>query len=322
MTPPVHLVKGGDPSLVRDAVSALVDELVGGNDRALMVDEYAGEGYEVAAVADAAQTPPFLTDRRVVVARDLHQFKADQLAPLVAYLVDPLPSTSLVLVWESGTVPKGLADAIKKSGGAQIDANPGNKAAEVKPWLKERVAAAGLHLDQGALDAVGQTLGQDLGRLGGVLAALEAVYGQGARLRAGDVQPYLGEAGGAAPWELTDAVDRGDIPKAIEVLHRMHPANHALVVTASLHNHVQRMLALDGADARTDKEAAELLSMKGSTYPAKKALEQGRRLGSQKLAQATTLLAQADIDLRGGKHGPDEVLLEVLVARLANLSRR
>jgi DNA polymerase-3 subunit delta len=91
---------------------------------------------------------------------------------------------------------------------------------------------------------------------------------------------------------------------------------------ASLHNHVQRMLALDGADARTDKEAAELLGMKGSTYPAKKALEQGRRLGSQKLAQATTLLAQADIDLRGGKNGPDEVLLEVLVARLANLSRR
>jgi DNA polymerase-3 subunit delta len=322
MTAPVHLVRGGDPSLVRDAVRALVDELVGDGDRTLMVDEHAGEGYEVGALADAAQTPPFLTERRVVVGRDLHQFKADEVAPLVTYLADPLPTTSLVLVWESGAVPKALLDAVKKSGGVQVNADPGYRAADVRSWLRERVSDSGLHLDQGAVDAIVQTLGQDMGRLGGVLDSLVAVYGPGARLLAEDVTPYLGEAGGVAPWDLTDAIDRGDIAKAIEVLHRIHPANHALVVMASLHNHVQRMLALDGAGARGEKEAAAVLGIKGSTFPAKKALEQGRRLGTEKVAQATTLLAQADVDLRGGKNGPDELLLEVLVARLANLSRR
>jgi DNA polymerase-3 subunit delta len=322
VTIPVHLVRGSDPSLVRDKVRALVDELVGEGDRALTVDEYAGEGYEVGALADAARTPPFLTDRRVVVGRDLHQFKADDVGPLVAYLADPLDSTSLVLVWESGAVPKALLDAVKKSGGAQVSADPGSRPADVRSWLADRVAESGLHLDRTALDAISQTLGQDVGRLGGVLDTLVSAYGPDARLDADDVTPYLGEAGGVAPWDLTDAIDRGDIAKAIEVLHRIHPANHALVVMASLHNHVQRMLALDGAGARSDKEAAELLGLKGSTYPAKKALDQGRRLGTQKVAQATTLLAQADVDLRGGKNGPDELLLEVLVARLANLSRR
>jgi DNA polymerase III subunit delta len=321
-TPPVHLVRGADPSLVRDKVRVLIDELVGQGDRALMVDEYAGGGYEVGALADAAQTPPFLTDRRVVVGRDLHQFKADEVGPLVEYLADPLPTTSLVLVWESGTVPKALLDAVKKGGGEQVSADPGYRAADVRKWLAERVGESGLHLDGAALDAIVQTLGQDIGRLGGVLESLVAVYGPGARLRAEDVTPYLGEAGGVAPWDLTDAIDRGEIAKAIEALHRIHRASHALVVMASLHNHVQRMLALDGAGVRSEKEAAEVLGIKGSTFPAKKALDQGRRLGTEKVMQATTLLAQADVDLRGVKNGPDELLLEVLVARLANLARR
>jgi DNA polymerase-3 subunit delta len=126
-----------------------------------------------------------------------------------------------------------------------------------------------------------------------------------------------------APWDLTDAIDAGNIPKAVEVLHRIHPGNHALVVMANLHTHFGRMLALDGADARSEADAAELLGMKGrSTFPAKKALQQGRRLGTEKVQQATVLLAQADLDLRGAKQGPDEVLLEVPVARLANLARR
>jgi DNA polymerase-3 subunit delta len=320
---PVHLLRGDDPSLVRDAVRRLVDELVGDGDRTLMVDEFAGE-YEVNALADSAQTPPFLTDRRVVVGRDLHQFKADQLTPLVTYLGDPLPSTSLVLVWESGAVPKGLLDALKKAGGEQIDTSPGRTARDQRSWFTERIAESGVHLDKAAVDAIATTLGEDVSRLAGLLDSLAATFGPGAKLSAADVAPYLGEGGGVAPWELTDAVDRGDIPTAVDRLHRLlHSGDrHALVVLATLHNHIQRMLALDGANVRSEKEAAEVLGMKGSTFPAKKALDQLRRLGGEKVARATQLLAQADVDLRGAKAWPDELVLEVLVARLAFLARR
>lgn len=51
MTALVHVVRGEDPSLVRDAVRRLVDELVGDGDRSLVVDEYAGDEYEAAALA-------------------------------------------------------------------------------------------------------------------------------------------------------------------------------------------------------------------------------------------------------------------------------
>ena len=57
---PAYLVKGDDPVVTGDAVRALVLELVGDGDAALAVEELAGDEYDVAAVVEAAQTPPFL----------------------------------------------------------------------------------------------------------------------------------------------------------------------------------------------------------------------------------------------------------------------
>ena len=96
---------------------------------------------------------------------------------------------------------------------------------------------------------------------------------------------------------------------------------HPFQVLGTLHSHFARMLRLDGADVAGEKQAAELLGLKGSTFPAKKALGQARRLGHDRIVRVVDLLAQADLDLRGGKAWPDHLVLEVLVARLATMSR-
>jgi DNA polymerase III subunit delta len=241
----------------------------------------------------------------------------------VAYLQAPLGTTDLVLVWETGRVPKSLLDALKACGGEQIDAGAGATARQQKAWFSEQLAQAAVRLDSRAATLVAEQLGEDVNRLSGLLATLTSTYGEGARLGPGEVGPYLGEAGGIAPWELTDSIDSGDVAAALDRLHRTLGGGerHPLVVMASLHGHYSRMLALDGAGARSEKDAAAILGLKGSTFPARKALDGSRRLGSQRLAQAFKLLGQADLDLRGARAWPDELVMDVLVARLANLSR-
>ncbi|HEX6420963.1 MAG TPA: DNA polymerase III subunit delta [Acidimicrobiales bacterium] len=325
---PVHLVKGDDEVLLRDTVREVVHALTVDLDPDLAVEEVGRERFappdaepSIVPLVDAAQTPPFLADRRVVVGRDLEMFtKAAQVAPLVDYLGDPLPTTSLVLVWAGGRLPKSLAEAVRACQGVQIDANPGRK---VDAWVAEQVAAAGLSLDRAATDRVVAWLGDDPQRLVGVLGTLLGTYGEGARLGRDDVEPFLGEAGGVPPWELTDALDRGDIRTALDKLQRMTAGGgrHALQIMATLHNHYARMLTLDGAPVTGEKDAAALLGLKGSTFPARKALSQARKLGHERVVRAVDLLAQADLDLRGGKAWPDELVLEVLVARLARLAR-
>lgn len=337
LTAPVYLLKGSDEVLANDAALELVHALVGDEDRSLVVDELDAErfdtddGTDIAPLVDAAQTPPFLTSRRVVVGRHLGLFGTkDAVAPLVDYLADPLPTTSLVLVWERSpkagarlpALPRSLADAVGKAGGVVVDTSVADRAR--KDWIDEHVHDAGIRLDRDAREELADRLAGDPGRLRGVLEALVSTYGAGAKLGLGDVEPYLGEAADVQPWDLTDAIDAGDIRLALERLHRMTGAGgrHPLQVMAVLHNHYARLLRLDGAPVSGEKEAAELLGIKGrSTYAAKKALEQSRRLGTDRLRDFVGLLAEADLDLRGAKAWPDGLVMEVLVARLAGRSR-
>ena len=317
----VHLITGDDESLVLTAVSELVHRLVGDGDRSLMVDEFHGDEYEMRAVVDAAQTSPFLTDSRVVVARDLGRFGADDVVPLVAYLHDPLPTTSLVLVAGGGRLAKSVTDAAKKVGAEVIATAPPTKARDRADWFDEQITSSGLRLDRQATSLLGSWLGEDAGRLQGIIDTLTSAYGKDRTLKVDDITPYIGEAGGVPPWDLTDAIDRGDTTGALRLLHRMMRAGerHPLQIMAILHAQYGKLLALDGSGARDEASAAAAMGIKPG-FPAKKALDQYRKIGGGAVSRAIAMLAQADLDLRGAKEWPEELVMEVLVARLSRLA--
>lgn len=315
----VVVLSGGDEILLAEARLALVADLVGTEDATLMVAELSGDAYEMRELVDAAQTPPFLTDRRVVVGRAMSRFGKDEQAVLVQYLADPLPTTVLVLEWDGGRVPKGIADAVTAAGGEMRATGTGRN---IGDWANQAMADAGVRPDRGGTKLVVDWLGDDAGKLVGLIKVLVATFGEGARITADDISPFLGEAGGVPPWDLTDAIDRGDIGGALDALSRMLGAGrHPLQIMATLHAHFQKILRLDGGGIRSEKEAAVILGLKGSTFPAKKALTQARKLGSGPIRESMQLLARADADLRGLVDWPDELVMEVLVARLARTAR-
>jgi DNA polymerase III subunit delta len=334
----VHLLRGNEPAVLGDAVRGLVDELVGDGDRSLMVEEVGAAQYladdeavaDITPLVNAAQTPPFLTDRRVVVAHHVALFSTkDSVAPLVEYLGAPLDSTALVLVWEKGpdqqklaAVPKSLQAAIAEAGGTVRDTSPPGQARQRGAWLADQATEAGVRLDREARTLLERSLGEDVGRVGAVLRLLGGTYGTDHTLSAAEVEPYLGEAGSVAPWDLTDAIDRGDVVVAIDCLHRLLGAGerNAVALLYTLHTHYHRMLALDGSGVTDEKSAAERLGT--APYPAKKAMAQVRRLGPDGIARAIELLADADLDVRGTTGWPPELVLEVLVARLAQGAAR
>jgi DNA polymerase-3 subunit delta len=326
----VRLLSGDDEVVLSEAVRAATAELVGDEDPGLTVDRIEGDDYEIGQAVDAARTAPFLTARRVVVVRHLGRFAADELTPLVDYLRDPLPTTGLVLVWEKapnqqgrfGKPPKKLLEAVATAGGEVADTSIGTGRAR-RQWLDERLGASSVRFEKAARDAVAEHLGDDVDRVAAVVTTVEAAYGPGAKVGADEVAPFLGQAGEVPPWELTDAIDKGDIPGALDRLHRLLRAGdmYSLQVMGILTSHFRRILALEGADVTNEKEAAAFLGVKGSTFPVRKALSRVQRLGYEGAAEAMRLLAEADVDLRGTKAWPDELVLEVLVARLARLSR-
>ena len=319
--PAAVAITGGDASLVSEEAHKVIDELAGGQDHMLVVEELRmGEETPPTAIVDACRTPPFLGDRRVVVVRDAGALDAEGAAAVLEYLGEPLDTTSLVLIEGGGKVSTKLINAVKKIGRVVAIGDLSKDGAR-RSWIDDHLAAAGVKFDRGAKDVLSEHLGEDLGRLRGLLEILETTYGTGATVSADDITPFLGEAGDVAPFALVDHLDAGDYEKALRLTRRLVGAGrHPLAIVAILHRHYGAMLRLDGMNVRSKDQAGEILKM--HPFPAGKAMAAGRRLGSERVAEAITLLADADLDMRGDSELPPEMVLEVLVARLCSRAGR
>ena len=170
----LRLVTGDDAVLLGEAVSRLIDVLVAGGDRSLVLEQLTesdlrtedGE-WDPSRLVDAARTPPFLTDRRVVVGRHLMRFPTkDEYAPLVELASDLLPTTDLVLVWERGldpkmdrskNLPKALKDAVEAAGGEILATALPTRGRAASDWLRDTVPSG---LQRGV---VGHHLGENGG---------------------------------------------------------------------------------------------------------------------------------------------------------------
>jgi DNA polymerase-3 subunit delta len=329
----VQLVTGNDPVLRDDAVSALVDELLGGDDRSLSVEEFTvpgrGESDEVegrdgvvGSVVNAASSPPFMTATRIVILRDIGNLRAADAVPLISYLEDPLPTTELILIVGGGKTPDALDKAVRAHG--TVAGPTSEKTADVLALE----LGGDVELTRDATDAIRAHVGTDAGLVPGLVATLRAVHGPDARLDVDDVTPYLGEAGSIPVWDLTNAIERGDVPGALATVRRLLTVTsprqpkpmHPLQITAMLHSHYRKLLRLDDPAVRTNEDAAAAIGGRTTPRAAGFRLRQARALGIDGLQRAFDLLAHADLDLKGARAIPEDAVIELLVARLAALT--
>jgi DNA polymerase III subunit delta len=314
----VYVFKGSDPVLVGDAVMSQMKASVGTEDRSMVLDEFDGE-YVLAAVIEAANTPPFIGDKRVVVARNVAQHKGD-LDVLIAFLETAPDDVDLLLEWGSGAISPKLATAVKKAGGIVVDPSPPAKAGDRRAWWNTQITAHEVNLDAGAATLVAEWLGEDVARWPRLADALKVAYGS-SRITSEMLGPFLGGRGDVKPWDLTDAIDAGDTRRAVITVRRLIDAGerHPLQIMAQLHSHIVRIARLDGASVESREDAETVLGVKG--FPADKALKAYRSLGTEGVRKAFELLAAADFDLRGGTGLDEQIVIDVLVARLARLAR-
>jgi DNA polymerase-3 subunit delta len=254
-----------------------------------------------------------------VVLRAIDEATLETLAPLIAALPATTDTADLI-VTSTGRLPKTLTDALSSAGVTRIDTKAPTGKRDLVVWATSQFVEAGLKVEAAAVSEVVAWLGQDRARLPSLVSVLLSTYGESRKLGADEVRPFLGEQGGVAPWDLTDAIDTGRMADALAMLRRMVRGGefHPLQVVAVLHNHYTRLLRLDGAEATAPPDVMGLIGVK-SDFQARKYLDASQRLGSRGVRAAIVLLADADRDLRGARDLDEELVLEILVARLARL---
>ena len=331
---------GDDPVLRSRGLAALLGELLDGEDATLALEEHevpgrgSGEGdgggadarlVVVEAFLNAAATPPFMTARRIVVLREIGLLAAAEVSVLLQSFDGLLPTTELVLVAGSGRTAKPLEEAVKRAGAVH-----GPDATKPTDVLARELEVADVSLRADAAKALLAHVGNDAGLIPALVDTLSSAFGPGTSLSTEQVAPYLTDSGSIPVWDLTNAIEKGDTAAALVALHLMLTVTspmqprpmHSLQVLGLLHSQYRKLLALDDPEVRTAEDAAAALGGRTSPNAARFRLRQARALGSDGLRQAFDALARADLDIKGERAIPEDVVLALLVTRLAELSAR
>ena len=129
-------------------------------------------------------------------------------------------------------------------------------------------------------------------------------------------------------WELTNAIETGDVPGALDVLHRLLHATgpqqpkpmHPLQIMGMLHDHYRRLARLDDPRSATRTPPSPRSGGRVKQYPATKALRAVARARHGGLRDAFDAPVPGRPRPQGRAAIPPEAVMEVLVARLAGLS--
>lgn len=325
---------GTDATMVYDAVHNVVASALGSLDPSLALQDFTAKdvttsGTESIAsqIIEALNTPPFLVDRRVVVVRDAQSLVADEVVPITSWMESPAPGIILVLA-VVGTKTNKLVKAAQEV----IETNVGTRASDRLAFVEKKMTEYNITLSRDVVQQVTDVVGDDVARIDSVARSLASIYGS-APLTFKHIEPYLGDAGDVAPWDLTGAIDKGDATAAIIAARRMldSKSRAGLQVVNILQRHFMQFMKLDGANVKSQDEAAEILGM---TNPksAGFALQAANRLGTDRIAMAIHWITEADLALKGAvSYGGKDLntdmdvteltVVEVLVARLAKMSQ-
>ncbi len=218
---PVVLLHGPEPFLIEEALAGLT-RVVCSDPGLLAMSREVLEAREAGAegIVRAAETLPWGTPRRLVVARGVEALGAKQAEPLVEYLRAPNPATVLALA-----VPQPLASshwlrsAVPAAAAVEIPELAGRALAG---WLRSRASAEGLELADDAAQLLVAMVGDDPAALVGEMDKAALAGGpENRRVGTAEVRAVVGEHRSHEVFELTRAVERRDGAAALLLLERL-----------------------------------------------------------------------------------------------------
>jgi DNA polymerase III delta subunit len=170
--------------------------------------------------------------------------------------------------------------------------------------------------------------GEDVGRIVPFLELLKASIGNRETIDKESLEPFLASPGDVAPWDLTDAIESGQVERSLELLRRMIDAGgkHPLLVLSVLQRRFTDLAAISSNDIRTPQQVRETLkarykSFNRPDFVLDKMLGIARKIGYHRLSRSFELLSMADRQIKGeGGLSPD-LAIELLIGKLAHLMR-
>jgi len=183
----------------------------------------------------------------IVDAQNLQVAEVDTLLGL--FELADFSSLEVVIV-SSGALNRRLGAVAKERGSTVAISKMWER--DAQSWLISEVRSRELDMDKGAIDALLQRYGTDTASMGRALDQLAEVSG---KIGAEAVLTRFKNRPDEPPWQITDAIGKGNVGEALRRLSDFLVHGHPLVYLAALETDLKRRsLALAAPDETTFKD--------------------------------------------------------------------
>lgn len=300
---PVYLIHGSEELRLDRAVRRLKERLGRVADLDFNLQVFDGETADADEVVSAANTLPFMSERRLVVVRNVERMAAGGLEALAAYAADPAEYTTLVLVATKVDRRWRLFKTVQAAGGAAEYAAP--KRHEYPRWVADMFKERGKTVDPDAAELLVEAVGRDLRKLSVEVDKIASYAGEKDRLRAEDMAEIVTATAPASVFDFTDRLGERDCAGALRSLARLLDGGEdVLGVHAMSLWHLRRLIGAQAMRARGVGGAEAGKAIGAAEWQVRKLLAQAERFAPGELTAALTRAAEAEARMKTSREEP------------------
>ena len=274
-----------------------------------------------AAIMDAAETFPFLNEKRLVTVKNSEFFqkggRKEEGEKLKEFLADIPESTCLLFIEEKVEKTSALYKAVVKHGQAVEFKKLTEK--DLGAWIKKLCKDNQKQMSESVLGLFLQTVDHDMENMEGELLKLIAYKGEESEIKAEDIRAVCTVSLEARVFDLVKAVAEKRPEKAVQIYRTLLSMKESPYMVLSLITRQFRfiletkLLSESGMTNETIAAKLEILD-----FAVKEYLIQSKRFSARVWKDSRKYCLETDLNIKSGK-AAEETAVELLIVKYATM---
>ena len=314
-----YLFFGAETYLMKDYETALTKAILPEGTEMMNHDIFEEKRATAAAIMDAAETFPFLNEKRLVTVRNSEFFqkggRKEEAERLKKFLADLPESVCLLFIEEKVEKTSALYKAVVKYGQAVEFKKLTEK--DLAAWVKKVCKDNGMQMSEGVLGLFLQTVDHDMEDIEGELMKLIAYKGDETEIKGEDIRAVCTVSLEARVFDLVKAVAEKRPEKAVQIYRTLLSLKESPYMVLSLITRQFRFILetkLLSEGGMTNDVIAAKLDIRD--FAVKEYLRQSKRFPAAVWKEAMRDCLETDLNIKLGK-AAEETAVELLIITYA-----
>ncbi len=316
---PIYWLEGEESYYIDEVMEYAEHHILSEQEAGFNLSIFYGKDANWADVINACRKYPMFSDKQVVLLKEAQQMR--DVEKLDAYVESPLTSTIFVVSYKDKKVDgrSKLAKVLKQKG--EMLTTKKLYENQLPEWANNMVHSKGFTITQKAVLLLVDHIGNDLQRISNEIDKLLVNLSGSQNITEDDIEKYVGISKEYNVFELTDALGRKDLVKAIRIIRYFgeNPkAGPIQMVLPALHNFFSKTYSVFGVQGGDEKSIASALGV--PPFFVKDYINAAKRYGFAGVEQALMLLHHYNLKSIGiGDIGSsDASLMSEMVVKMMN----